>query len=350
MRKSSLFQTLLPTVGALAFAALVLRSEAAEFTLALPTDNNAIYQTAGGPEFYMYVDREFEGENSKPWQGGQYGFVRNPRRTAGGMVFTRFHEGIDIRPVRRDAAGEPLDLVRAVDEGRVVYVTGPSARSGYGKYVVVEHQWEDSLFYTLYAHLNRIDVSIGDRVRQGSTLGLLGYTGSGINRERAHLHFEVNLFLNSKFEDWHTTHFPGDPNHHGIYNGINLAGVDVARLLVEKKRNPNLSIRDFVRSEPAFFSVGFSSDRKPEILSRYPWLQDGQAPLLGARGWTISFTAAGLPVRAAPLADPPAEPTVTVLHPSNVPHRHRTRGLIEGAGKQGTLSESGLRHLRLLTL
>ena len=25
----------------------------------------------------------------------------------------RFHEGIDIRPGRRDAAGEPLDLVRA---------------------------------------------------------------------------------------------------------------------------------------------------------------------------------------------------------------------------------------------
>jgi hypothetical protein len=56
---------------------------------------------------------------SHPWQGGQYGFVRDPVETAAGTIYTRFHEGMDIRPMRRDARGEPIDEVRAVAGARV---------------------------------------------------------------------------------------------------------------------------------------------------------------------------------------------------------------------------------------
>ena len=38
------------------------------------------------PDFYMYTDRTFEGVRSRPWQGGQYGFVRNEVRTPAGVV------------------------------------------------------------------------------------------------------------------------------------------------------------------------------------------------------------------------------------------------------------------------
>ena len=42
-----------------------------------PTDNRALLQ--GRPrDFYMYVNRDFEGARSQPWQGGQFGFVRGP--------------------------------------------------------------------------------------------------------------------------------------------------------------------------------------------------------------------------------------------------------------------------------
>ena len=79
--------------------------------LALPTDNDALF-SGGGPAFYQYVERNYKGARSTPWEGGQYGFVRDPTETSAGIVYTRFHEGIDIKPVHRDANGEPLDQVR----------------------------------------------------------------------------------------------------------------------------------------------------------------------------------------------------------------------------------------------
>src|SRR4051794_7801918 len=80
--------------------------------LVLPTDNDALFRGEGA-EFYQYVDRDYKGAKSTPWEGGRYGFVRDPIETGEGIVFTRFHEGIDIRALQRDAKGEPLDEVRA---------------------------------------------------------------------------------------------------------------------------------------------------------------------------------------------------------------------------------------------
>ncbi len=82
----------------------------------LPTENTYLFSSQ--PErFFMYVDRNFEGETSKPWEGGAFGYVRSPRRVNGEVVMTRFHEGIDIAPIKRDKAGNPLDLIMAVSEG-----------------------------------------------------------------------------------------------------------------------------------------------------------------------------------------------------------------------------------------
>jgi hypothetical protein len=44
----------------------------------------------------------------------------------------------------------------------------------------------------------------------------------------AHVHFEVNLILSHDFEQWHKLVFPTEVNRHGLYNGINLAGMDAA--------------------------------------------------------------------------------------------------------------------------
>src|SRR5437773_4527212 len=88
----------------------VAQTETATVDLALPTDNDAIFH-GGGPDFYQYVERDYRGEKSTPWEGGQYGFVRDPEQTRAGVVYTRFHEGIDIRCLHRDERGEPLDEV-----------------------------------------------------------------------------------------------------------------------------------------------------------------------------------------------------------------------------------------------
>jgi len=58
-------------------------------------------------------------------------------------------------------------------------------RSGYGRMVELVH---DDGFSTRYAHLRRIDVKLGQRVRQGDRIGIVGSTGRATT---AHLHFEV---------------------------------------------------------------------------------------------------------------------------------------------------------------
>ena len=162
----------------------------------------------------MYVDRIFEGETSKPWEGGSFGYVRNAMRINDEVILTKFHEGIDIAPVNRDRAGNPLDLVSSIADGRVVHISPISGRSNYGKYVVVEHQWENSSVYSLYAHLAEITCKPGDPVRAGSVLGRMGYTGAGINRTRAHLHLELAMLMSRRFDDWQKA-FGGGINHHG---------------------------------------------------------------------------------------------------------------------------------------
>src|SRR6059058_4784218 len=197
--------------------------------LGLPTDNDSLF-SGGGAAFYQYIERDYNGVKSTPWEGGQYGFVRDPKSTGGSVVYTRFHEGIDIRSIHRDANGEPLDEVRAIADGQVVHVSLVAGYSNYGKYVVIEHRWDGSNYYSLYGHLSSIAVQPGEPVRRAQRIGVMGYTGTGINRERAHLHLELCLMFSRQFEAWYNTFFRTDPNRHGLYNGMNLAGLDVARL------------------------------------------------------------------------------------------------------------------------
>src|SRR5215471_14355627 len=88
--------------------------------LVLPTDNDALF-SGDGPAFYQYIERDYKGVKSTPWEGGQYGFVRDPIETPAGIIFTRFHEGIDIRCIHRDEHDEPIDEVRTIADGNVVH-------------------------------------------------------------------------------------------------------------------------------------------------------------------------------------------------------------------------------------
>lgn len=85
------------------------------------------------------------------------------------------HHGVDI------AAPEGTP-VRAMKNGRVAIA---GTRGGYGQTVVIMHGGST---WTLYAHLSRIDVRVGDTVRGGQVIGAVGRTG---NATGPHLHFEV---------------------------------------------------------------------------------------------------------------------------------------------------------------
>lgn len=338
---TTLLLTLLASLGP-----VVGDAEGGDLDLRLPTSNRHLF--TGEPEkFYMYVDRTFEGETSTPWEGGMFGFVRTPVRTKEGVFYARFHEGIDIAPVKRDRAGNPLDLVNSIGDGVVVHTSPVSGRSNYGKYVVVEHPFHGGPFYSLYAHLSDIACQPGDRVRAGSVLGRMGFTGAGITRTRAHVHLELCLLLSGRYDDWQAA-CVGGLNHHGIYNGMNLAGLDVARLYLLHAKNPTISIPEFIRSTPVHFSVTVPRTGIPEIAQRYPWLIRGDANQ-PTPSWEISFSSTGLPLLMTPSTRQVDRPVVSRLRRSEVSHGLLTRGLLTGTGATAAVSRQGEKLLALVT-
>jgi hypothetical protein len=312
-----------------------------------PTDNRALLE--GRPrDFFMYVKRDFEGVKSQPWQGGQFGFVRGPMRAGGRVLWLQLHEGIDIRPVRRDAHGDPRDEVRAAAAGEVVYVSRDAGASNYGRYVIVEHLWDGSPYYTLYAHLSSILVEPGQSVEQRQVLGVMGFTGAGIDRERAHLHFEVCVMLNRNFEGWHAAYFPRNPNRHGIYNGLNLVGCDPASLLIAAHKNPTLRISEFLAGAEPAFKITVRNSPNFFLVRAYPWLL-AVGEIANPLSWTITFSRYGIPIRIEAAAISLTQPVVTWVKETGQPYTRSTKNLIGGPPGSPRLTAAGLRFARLLT-
>ncbi len=89
------------------------------------------------------------------------------------------HTGVDI------ACGFNNEIY-AADSGKVSTAQG-GWNGGYGNYIIIDHGGGQQ---TLYGHLTRIDVSVGDTVSKGQVIGLEGSTGRSTG---AHLHFEVRV-------------------------------------------------------------------------------------------------------------------------------------------------------------
>lgn len=314
----------------------------ASLNLILPTTNENLYEHP--EEFYMKTARS----GADAWKGGMYGFSRNAKRLAAGTVNTRFHEGVDIAPMMRDSRGNPLDSVVAIDEGTVVYVNAVAGRSNYGKYIVVRHIWNGSPFYSLYAHLNETWVEAGQAVRQGDLLGRLGFTGAGINRARAHLHFEIGMLVNEYFQKWYDNEYGDGKNHHSYYNGMNFAGMDVAALYSQLQAKPDLTIREFLRTHHRpFYTVRLPREGRLDILARYPWLLKKSA-VPSDPSWEISFDHSGLPLAIVPSRKQVSEPTLVSIQESPFPYKYVTKYRVQGSGSKGSLSSSGARFIRLV--
>jgi murein DD-endopeptidase MepM/ murein hydrolase activator NlpD len=339
------FKLPLPVLLALLASQASFASE--PLNLSLPTDNDAIVK--GKPEaFYMYTDRNFEGESSKPWQAGQFGFVRNMKRVPEGVIGTRFHEGVDIRPVKRDSAGRPRDEVRAIATGVVAHTNKKPAASNYGNYVVVEHNWGYGPVFSLYAHLSEVDVEPGQRVLTGFKLGRMGYTGAGLNRERAHVHLELALFLSLRFDEWRKDVLQASKNDHGLHNGLNLSGLDFPSLYLRLQKNPDLTIPAFLKSAPVYYKVTVPRRGPLELTERYPWLRIGDHTR-PSPSWELSFSASGLPLGIAPSHRNVSKPLVTFVRTTQSRHEYYTLSRVAGAARRASLTPSGLRYIKLVT-
>lgn len=89
------------------------------------------------------------------------------------------HNGVDI------AAPIGTDIL-AVANGTVVLAKVGGWGGGYGNYVVIQHP---NGMQTLYGHMNSVDVSVGDSVKQGQVIGQVGTTGRSTG---PHLHIEIH--------------------------------------------------------------------------------------------------------------------------------------------------------------
>ena len=88
----------------------------------------------------------------------------------------KMHLGVDFRaPV-----GTP---VYATSDGIIEKVKIQS--SGYGKHILIKH---DDSFKSMYAQLSEIKVTLGQKVKKGDLIGLVGSSGTST---APHLHYEV---------------------------------------------------------------------------------------------------------------------------------------------------------------
>ena len=97
----------------------------------------------------------------------------------GGRVMGVVHTGIDIAA----PTGTPI---HAADNGTITI--SQSSLGGYGQVVFVDHG--GGRMVTVYAHMSRRAVSVGDVVSKGQVIGYVGSTGRSTG---PHLHFEVRI-------------------------------------------------------------------------------------------------------------------------------------------------------------
>jgi murein DD-endopeptidase MepM/ murein hydrolase activator NlpD len=102
----------------------------------------------------------------------QYGYRTDPFQGR-----RKNHKGLDIAgPI-----GTPIYATADGTIGRAQWV------SGYGKYIEVEH---GNAIQTRYGHLSALNVTSGQRVKQGDIIGFMGSTGRSTG---SHLHYEVRI-------------------------------------------------------------------------------------------------------------------------------------------------------------
>jgi murein DD-endopeptidase MepM/ murein hydrolase activator NlpD len=123
----------------------------------------------------------------------------------------RFHAGMDF----------------VADIGKHVYATGNGVvefagtdDSGYGIHVKINHGFN---YVTLYGHMSELKCVVGQKVKRGDLIGLVGSTGKSVG---PHLHYEV--------------HKNGEPVNPVNYYFSDLSPEDYDKL-IEQSRQPSQS-------------------------------------------------------------------------------------------------------------
>jgi murein DD-endopeptidase MepM/ murein hydrolase activator NlpD len=330
--------------ASLLISSLLLLSPARADLFQLPTANRALYDHGG-------EERYFVGTVGKPWTSGTFGCVRSDG--------WQIHEGLDIRCIQRDRKGEPTDPVMATADGTVAYISDRPSLSNYGNYLVLRHKIQGLEIFSLYAHLHSIapGIRIGTPVKAGEVVAMMGRTTNtreGISRERAHVHFELDLLANDHFSSWYAKTYPGQRNDHGEWNGQNLDGIDPRLILLQQHaEGDHFSLVHFIQSETELCRVIVRSTDFP-WLKRYHELvkRNPVAEKQGVAGYEIALDYNGVAIELIPRAASEIKGKGKFLLLSvNEPEEKKNpaRRYVIKRGSRWELTSHGLNLLTLLT-
>jgi len=258
--------------------------------LVWPTPNTAFLEKLD-PEAYL------QATTSGRIESGDWGCSRNDGN--------RFHEGVDLKAIRKSSDGAILDPIGAIADGVVAHVNRDASDSNYGNYVVISHNDRGLEWCSLYAHLSSVESKLktGQKIKAGQKLGVMGNTSSSIQipKTNSHLHFEIALRLNSKFDVWYRQQAFDTPNKHHSWNGMNLQGVNPFEFYNFFLDQPEQPFFAYFLKEPVSFEVLVHFDSRPDFLYRNPvFLRGKPAPEKGS-WYHIGFTWYGLPVDWTPV-------------------------------------------------
>lgn len=90
------------------------------------------------------------------------------------------HHGLDI-------GGKTANYIYASDDGIISVAADSGWNGGYGKHIIIDHGNSKK---TLYGHLSKNFVQVGEKVQKGQVIGMMGTTGRSTG---VHLHFEVRF-------------------------------------------------------------------------------------------------------------------------------------------------------------
>ena len=94
-----------------------------------------------------------------------------------------WHQGIDLIDTKLGAKAP----IYAMADGTVSYA---GTLSSYGLVVRIKHKIDGVNYETLYAHLSKINVKVGQTVKQTDVIGVIGTTGRSTG---IHLHAEIHV-------------------------------------------------------------------------------------------------------------------------------------------------------------
>ncbi|HTB84282.1 MAG TPA: M23 family metallopeptidase [Candidatus Sulfotelmatobacter sp.] len=309
-----------------------------------PTANHALYEVGHELQFFAPTAPD------KPWTSGGFGCVRDNG--------TRMHEGLDIVHLHTDRHGEPTDPVMATADGTVMYINAKAGLSNYGKYIVIRHVIEGLEIYSLYAHLSEIAPGLmaGKNVRGGEVIATMGRTSTAevITKDRAHVHFELNVLVNDNFAAWFKQNStPGERNDHGEWNGQNLNGLDPREILLAE-HNPAhpFSLLNFLRSQTEMCRVLVRATNFP-YLKRYSELvlRNPVAEKEGVAGYEVVLNFNGvafaLMPRAASEIKSQAKIQLVSVNAAEA-EANRCRKILTQRGGRWQLTDSGRREMEML--